>query len=413
MKEWKEYKFSDIAYLKKITYLPAKGEKVPYIGLEHINEQSLTINSIGSSEDVNSNKFIFESDDVLFGKLRPYFRKVYNPKFKGICSTDIWVLKTKKGFSKAFLFYFVANPVFIKKLTNATTGTRMPRADWSFASNTKWLIPSFEEQQQISNILSSLDNKIDLLRRQNETLEAIAQTLFKRWFVEFEFPNKEGQPYKSSGGKMVSSELGEIPAGWRVIELSELVETITKGTTPTTLGKKFVDKGINFIKAESITSNHTFDKNKFAHIDEQTDQLLNRSKIQQGDFLYTIAGTIGRFAVVTERVLPANTNQAIAIIRLKKNLNISPYQLLCYLKSHFYQTYLRSRIVQAVQANLSLGELKNTPIILAENSVQSKFSKIAKSLFNKIEKNEELIGLLVQTRDILLPKLMSGQIRVK
>lgn len=227
---------------------------------------------------------------------------------------------------------------------------------------------------------------IDLLRRQNETLEAIAQALFKRWFVEFEFPDENGLPYKSSGGKMVSSELGEIPAGWRVIELSELVETITKGTTPTTLGKKFVDKGINFIKAESITSNHTFDKNKFAHIDEQTDQLLNRSKIQQGDFLYTIAGTIGRFAVVTERVLPANTNQAIAIIRLKKNLNISPYQLLCYLKSHFYQTYLRSRIVQAVQANLSLGELKNTPIILAENSVQSKFSKIAKSLFNKIEK---------------------------
>ncbi|MBU4259827.1 MAG: restriction endonuclease subunit S [Desulfobacteraceae bacterium] len=254
---------------------------------------------------------------------------------------------------------------------------------------------------------------IDLLRRQNETLEAIAQALFKRWFVEFEFPDENGLPYKSSGGKMVSSELGEIPAGWRVIELSELVETITKGTTPTTLGKKFVDKGINFIKAESITSNHTFDKNKFAHIDEQTDQLLNRSKIQQGDFLYTIAGTIGRFAVVTERVLPANTNQAIAIIRLKKNLNISPYQLLCYLKSHFYQTYLRSRIVQAVQANLSLGELKNTPIILAENSVQSKFSKIAKSLFNKIEKNEKLIGLLVQTRDILLPKLMSGQIRVK
>ena len=212
---------------------------------------------------------------------------------------------------------------------------------------------------------------------------------------------------------MVSSELGEIPAEWRVIELSELVETITKGTTPTTLGKKFVDKGINFIKAESITSNHTFDKNKFAHIDEQTDQLLKRSKIQNGDFLYTIAGTIGRFAVVTERVLPANTNQAIAIIRLKKNLNILPYQLLCYLKSHFYQTYLRSRIVQAVQANLSLGVLKNTPIIFAENSVQSKFSIIAKSLFKKIEKNEELIELLVQTRDILLPKLMSGQIRVK
>ncbi len=152
---------------------------------------------------------------------------------------------------------------------------------------------------------------------------------------------------------MVRSELGEIPEGWRVEKLGDLTQTITKGTTPTTFKKDFVDSGINFIKAESISESHTLVKSKFAYIDEETNIMLKRSIVQEKDILYTIAGTIGRYAMVTSSSLPANTNQAVAIIRpdFKK---IDPEYLLCYFASITYKHYLSSRIVQAVQANLSL-----------------------------------------------------------
>ena len=92
-----------------------------------------------------------------------------------------------------------------------------------------WL-PPLDEQKEITALLAALDDKIENLRRQNETLEAIAQTLFKHWFVDFEFPNADGKPYKSSGGEMVPSELGAIPAGWRVGKLGEIYKTTSGGT---------------------------------------------------------------------------------------------------------------------------------------------------------------------------------------
>ena len=180
---WKECKLGDIAKLSKKTW-KVGDELMPYIGLEHIEESKLRLNSIGSSENVASNKFRFQADDTLFGKLRPYFRKVIKPNFDGVCSTDIWVLNPQKGIDKDFLFYFFANQELVDISYSASSGTRMPRADWDFLSQTVWNIPSIEEQKEIAEVLSSLDDKIDLLHRQNQTLESLAQTLFRQWFIE-------------------------------------------------------------------------------------------------------------------------------------------------------------------------------------------------------------------------------------
>ncbi len=95
MGEWKEYKLSEMTEPAKETYIPTGSDHLSYIGLEHIEQESLRLNGVGKSTDVTSNKFRFKSNDVLFGKLRPYFRKVVKPNFDGICSTDIWVLRAK------------------------------------------------------------------------------------------------------------------------------------------------------------------------------------------------------------------------------------------------------------------------------------------------------------------------------
>ena len=111
-------------------------QHLPYIGLEHIDENKLRLNGFGFSDDVASNKYHFNQDSFLFGKLRPYFRKLIKPKFQGICSTDIWVVKSKEGNDLNYLFYLFSTEEFIDLSYSGSSGTRMPRADWSFMKET-------------------------------------------------------------------------------------------------------------------------------------------------------------------------------------------------------------------------------------------------------------------------------------
>ena len=104
---------------------------------------------------------------------------------------------------------------------------------------------------------------------------------------------------------------------WKNFFLGEQCEKITKGTTPTSVGGGFVDRGINFVKVESMTDNGFIDTDKLSAVDSKTDELLSRSRLVKGDILFSIAGTIGRCCLVPEKILPANTNQAVAIIRLR------------------------------------------------------------------------------------------------
>lgn len=208
MREWKEYDLEEITEPIKNTFTPDGSDDYIYIGLEHIEQESLRLNSVGISSDISSNKFLFKPNDILFGKLRPYFRKVVKTKFEGICSTDIWVFRAKKGFEQNYLYYFLANWDFVNTANSGEGGTRMPRADWNFLKTTKWNIPSLPEQIQIASILTSLDDKIDLLHRQNKTLEQLAETLFRQWFVE------------------------EAEASWEVIPLSEIAIHLKQTVTP-------------------------------------------------------------------------------------------------------------------------------------------------------------------------------------
>ena len=184
MGEWKEKPLSDLAILHNDSW-KVGDEECPYIALEHIQEGKLRLNGLGHSDIVTSNKYRFNEKNFLFGKLRPYFRKVVRPQFSGICSTDIWVVGVRGEMDLTFLFYLFANQEFVDLAYSGSSGTRMPRADWKFMKDTTWPTPlNIEEQKAIASVLSSLDNKIDLLHRQNKTLEAMAETLFRQWFVE-------------------------------------------------------------------------------------------------------------------------------------------------------------------------------------------------------------------------------------
>ncbi|MCK9356293.1 MAG: restriction endonuclease subunit S [Dehalococcoidia bacterium] len=168
---------------------------------------------------------------------------------------------------------------------------------------------------------------------------------------------------------------------------------MTKGTTPTTVGGRFADEGVTFVKVESITSEGSFDDSKFAHIDEATNRLLSRSVLQEGDVLFTIAGTIGRVARVHERILPANTNQAVAIVRPDPAVVDSRF-LFYALRDELSTRNARSRVVQSVQANFSLGELSRMTVPLPDRTSQRAIACILGALDDKIELNRKMNATL-------------------
>ena len=243
-------------------------------------------------------------------------------------------------------------------------------------------------QKRIAAVLDSLDTKIENNKKINDNLQQQLRTVFKAEFTD-------------------NPELENITQ----IPLSELCHVVTKGTTPTTLGKPFVETGINFIKAESILDDHSIDKSKFAFIDEETNALLKRSIIHAGDVVFTIAGTLGRFALIDENVLPANTNQAVAIIRADVEKVLPEYIYTCFI-GEWHTDYYAKRVQQAVQANLSLTTIKSLPIPLLDEAKMSEYLSLILPLIKAIKTNEAQNEKLAALRDNLLPKLMSGEIDV-
>ncbi len=141
MGEWRNERFGQMAELVQDTVHPSDVIGIPYIGLEHIGEGTLQLLGAGLAEDATSIKSQFKAGDILFGKLRPYFRKVIRAPFDGICSTDIWVVRPKAGVDSGFLFYLMASDIFIEPLVRASEGTKMPRAKWDFAISLEFPLP--------------------------------------------------------------------------------------------------------------------------------------------------------------------------------------------------------------------------------------------------------------------------------
>lgn len=171
---------------------------------------------------------------------------------------------------------------------------------------------------------------------------------------------------------------------WALTTVGEVAHRITKGATPTTVGGRFVESGISFVKVESITDDGRFHPAKFAFIDEETNRLLERSALQEDDVLFTIAGTIGRVAKVDASVLPANTNQAVAIIRPNRAV-VDPRFLYFALRDIQRIQHAHTRVVQSVQANFSLSELSSIEIPLPSKTEQRAIAHILGTLDDKID----------------------------
>ena len=336
-----------------------------------------------------ASKALYDKPSVLIGRKgtigkvkyaeRPFW--TVDTLFYTIVNTDIVLPR--------YLYYVMS----LLDLNAYNEGTTIPSLRTETLNRLQFAIPPLDDQAKILSVVLPLEYKIAVNDEINKNLEQQAKAVFKSWFVDFE-------PF----GGVQPSEMQFIP-------LQELCKVVTKGTTPTTLGKSFTSSGINFIKAESILDNHSIDSSKFAFVDEETNALLKRSVIKANDIIFTIAGTLGRFAMVDNSVLPANTNQAVAIIR-PDEAKITPAYLYSFFIGNWHNEYYSKRIQQAVQANLSLTTIKSLPIAVLNNTTMSNYDKLVSPLFALMKNNEEENRRLSKLRDVLLPMLMSGEIDV-
>ena len=309
----------------------------------------------------------------------------------------VFEVKDENELLPEYLMLWFSRPEFDRYARFKSHGSVREIMDWDEMCKVELPVPSIDKQRSIVKAYQTITQRIELKRRINDNLAKTIKAVFKSWFLDFD---------AFDGVELVQSQYGLIPNGWHYELLGNLCDCVTKGTTPTTLGKDFTDTGINFIKGESINDDHSFNKTLFAHIDDETDELLKRSRIYVNDIVFTIAGTLGKFALVDGSVIPANTNQAVAIIRTSK---IMPAMLYSYFIGEWQVEFYKRNTQQAVQANLSLGTIKDLPILLPDSKGQDHYMQLVTPLIVGMQNNFSEIERLYELQNQLLARLSSSR----
>jgi len=182
LSNWEHRLFSEIASLGKGKYTPKQEEALPCIELEHLEQQTGQVIGYANSNEQNSVKSVFHKGDVLFGKLRPYLRKFALPDYDGVCSSEIWVLHPESNIDSTFLFYLIQSESFIAA-ANISSGTKMPRAEWSKVSNESFFIPELSEQKRIADLFSVIDKRIVNATRTVNKMQSLKQGLLQQLFI--------------------------------------------------------------------------------------------------------------------------------------------------------------------------------------------------------------------------------------
>lgn len=309
-------------------------------------------------------------------------------------------------FSREFLYWLLRTRTYQEFIVSSATGTTVRHTSPTRIYDYKFKAPNLETQTAIAEILSSLDNKIEINNQINQNLEALAQALFKQWFVDFEFPDKNGNPYKSSGGKMIESELGEIPDGWNTGKLDEIVN-IKGGTTPSTKEPLFWNGDFYWTSPKDL-SNLKFPVllTTEKKVTEKGLKKISSGLLPKGTLLLSSRAPIGYLAI-TE--IETAINQGYIAINSKNGF--SNLYMLYWLKQNMDLVIERangSTFLEISKSNFR--EIKTSfPPLEVHNKFILQLDLLFKQLTLNLKENKELETL----RDLLLPKLMSGELEVK
>ena len=326
----------------------------------------------------------YKKGDVLIANIRPYLRKIWLADSDGGCSADVLAFRAKTNHTSEFLYSVLMQDSFYDYVMKASKGSKMPRGDINHIMNFPIISDELDEVE-IGKLIISIDKKISINREINRNLEELAKQIYDYWFVQFDFPNEDGKPYKSSGGKMVWNELlkREIPSGWEAGILNEIIE-IKRGKTIT---EKQTTSGTIKVVAAGLT---------YSYFHGESNRTAN---------CITVSGSGENAGFVNFWREPIFASDC-STIQFESEIDT----IFCYytLKKHekrFYQISHKSG-----QPHILPSDIGEIPMVFPSKSIKDKTASFFINANKQIAENTRELELLFVLRDTLLPLLMNGQV---
>ena len=378
----------EIVDFKKESVTPDKiVDSTSYVGLEHVFSDGRISFIQVNNGDLASNKFKFTENHILYGKLRPYLRKIALPSFAGICSTDIVpLLPLKDKVVTEYLYHFLRSPDMVKLATERCSGANLPRISPKEIAEFKIPLPPLDQQRKIASILDTADAYRQKTKALILKYDELTQSLFLDMFGDPVANNKR----------------------WNVDKLKDLSIKIGSGNTPKGGKKVYVEQGITFFRSMNVWKNNIV-YDDIAYIDEVTHSKMPKSSLKHKDILMTKTGrvntensSLGRAALYLGEDDQANVNGHVYLIRLKEG--VLHEFVLHILTSKEYRDLIRRVCVGGIdKRQLNKDHIEDFPIIAPPLKLQKKFVENLKtiqehkeSLQSSLEKAEDLFNSLLQ-----------------
>lgn len=382
--------FSDIS-LSNLESLPQRYIDNKKLGNKQLRPNDIIIETAGGTKDRLTGRTIFLKDAIFTKASLPF-----------VCASFSRFLRVKKEFcDPRYLQYYLSNMYNKGQMSmfnvQHTGVSRFQYTD--FAHRTTIHLPSILEQRAVSTILSALDDKIELNHRMNIALEAVGQALFERWFVDFEFPQEEGKSYKSNDGKMIDSELGEIPEGWTVGCLGDIANNVRNPVNPEDVKPETPYIGLEHMPRRSIALEN------WGHAEDVSS---NKSSFHREDVLFGKLRPY--FHKVTVAPIDGLCSTDILVIAAKEPEFFGT--VLLHFASNELVKHADMTSSGTKMPRTSWSDLAQHRIVIPSKEIMRDFTRIIYPLVEKIIGNALQSKILVSMRDSLLPKLMSGKIIV-
>lgn len=398
---WREVTLGDVCDSVSNTH-PFEKAKLIFLNTSDVYDGSILHNNYSPvAEMPGQAKKSIKKGDILYSEIRPKNKRYAMVNFDAsdyVVSTKFMVIRSNGLIVNKFLYlYLTSNEVLetLQQVAEARSGT-FPQITFSQVAELKLNLPPIPEQKAIVATLSALDDMIELNNKINKTLEEMAQTIFKSWFVDFE-------PFKD--GEFEESELGLIPKGWRVVELNDISKDIICGKTPSTKDNDNYGNKMPFITIPDMHGNVFITKTERC-LSQKGINIQKNKTLPKFSVCVSCIATPGLVAITSEE---SQTNQQINSVICKDNIS-------CFYVYLFLNT-IKDTIITlgsggSTTLNLNKRQFSKIKIIKCDDRTMRAFHNLVKPLFFNILDNQIENQNLSEIRDTLLPKLMSGEIRV-
>ena len=406
---WKEIKLGDVfrtssgatPLTTELSYY--EGGNIPWINSGELASPYIysTSNYITQKGFDNSSTEIYPKGTILVAMYGATAGKASMLKITACTNQAICAILPNDDYFPEFIKYNI--DTLYEHLVGLSSGSARDNLSQAGLKELKLVLPKTKkEQENLIAVLSLLDSKIELNKQINDNLEAMAKQLYDYWFVQFDFPNEEGKPYKSSGGAMVWNEKlkREIPEGWYAENICKIAN-ILSGGTPSKAVDEYWNNGTIPFFGPTDCNGSVFQIKTADHITQKGLEHCASSLFEEGIVIITARGSIGKLVIVGT---PMAMNQSCYALQSKKG----EYEYLYFLTTQLIDC-LKAKGSGSVFKSIIASDIEHSTLCVATENVVSDFCKKVKPLFEKLKANTLEIAELTKQRDELLPLLMNGQ----